>query len=529
MNRAVPMLLATLLSSLPAAAATEALPLPKAPVMLRIGDVGAFDRSLSGGLRKAMSGKLPVSDPAGAAWRRTRVGGKLEAQWGRLSADIGLGWPELMALKPTEIGLALLSPGNLETVLAVRSPLANLPLKLPAGTTKTHKGTTYHLVVRGAGDDRRLDRRLGLAWARTGGILLIATSERAILLALDGNGESPFPDEPSGFAQLRLDLGELQKDLAFRREYLFPEGKSATGIVLCALRSDGENLVELCEGESGGAGASSSAGRWSTAGRHLQGAGWESDGARFFAAFRRAFLEPVPSPSSHPGVAIKPLPSADGLAGDKYQVDLTRPATAADKAGDAELPEWSALLSGASIAGWGWELDESGAVRLVVRTPSENDARFLDLSAATLKRRSGPVSREGNALRVGPDLPALAVRRTGDWLWIGRRPEELENLPVPATDGNLVRWGSVDVALLKRESRFWAEAEGAFSPDTTRPYSDRILGLLGWAPSLRSVSVERRVTGSRFQEKVVFTMNPAPTTKKAPAKSANPPRAPKKG
>ena len=528
MNRAVPMLLSSLLLSLPAAAAPETLPLPNAPVMLRIGDVGAFDRALSGGLRKAMSGRLPAIDPAGAAWRRTRVGGKLEAQWAQLSADIGLGWPELMALKPTEIGLAVLSPGNLETVLAVRTPLAVLPWKLPGGTAKVHAGTSYHLVVRGAGDDRTLDRRLGLAWARTGGVLLIATSERAILLALERSGESLFPAEPSGFAQLRLDMDELRKDRYFRREYLFPEGRSATGIVFCALRADDGGLVELRDGESG---AAPPAGRWATAGRHVQGAGWESDGARLFPALRRAFLEPVPSPSLHPGLTTQPLPSTEGLAGEKYQVDLTRPVTAANKPGDAELPEWSAFLGGLSIAGWGWELDESGAVRLVVQMPPQHDGRFLDLAVASLQRRSGLVSREGSVLRVGPGLPALAIRRTGDWLWIGRRPEELEGLPVPARDGDLVRWGAVDAALLKREARGWAEAEGAFSPDTTRPFSDRILGLLGWAPALRAVSVERRVTGSRFQEKVVFTLAPPPASKPSPSPAAKrtPAKTPKRG
>ncbi|HEX7580774.1 MAG TPA: hypothetical protein VF580_12320, partial [Thermoanaerobaculia bacterium] len=119
-----------LLVSSPSAAA--ALPLPDAPVVLRITDVPALDRALTGGLRKALSGKLPDADPAALAWKRTRVGGKLDSQWALFAADLPLSWPEILSLHPSEIGFALLSAGDLEAVIAVRTPLAALPVKLPA-------------------------------------------------------------------------------------------------------------------------------------------------------------------------------------------------------------------------------------------------------------------------------------------------------------------------------------------------------------------------------------------------------------
>ena len=107
---------ANLLLAAPGAAALA--PLPDAPVVLRITDVPAFDRALSGGFRKALSGKLPDSDPAASAWKRTRVGGKLDAQWALFAADLPLSWPDILSLRPTEIAFTLLSAGDLEAVMA---------------------------------------------------------------------------------------------------------------------------------------------------------------------------------------------------------------------------------------------------------------------------------------------------------------------------------------------------------------------------------------------------------------------------
>jgi hypothetical protein len=43
-----------------------------------------------------------------------------------------------------------------------------------------------------------------------------------------------------------------------------------------------------------------------------------------------------------------------------------------------------------------------------------------------------------------------------------------------------------------------------------RPFSDRVLGLLGWMPMVRTLEVERRVTASGFKERVVFGVAPPP-------------------
>jgi hypothetical protein len=500
--------------------AVAALPLPDAPVVLRITDVPTFDRALTGGLRKALSGRLPDADPAALAWKRTRVGGKLESQWALFAADLPLSWPEILSLHPSEIGFALLSAGDLEAVMAVRTPLAALPVKLPAGSPRTHRGVTWHFLSRGAGDLKTLDRRIGLAWARTGDLLLIATSERAMLLALDGSAETAKARKLEGFASLKLDMDRLTKDRYFRREFLFPEGRAARGIVEATLRIEGETLIETREGEGADGPA---AAYWTTDGRAIAAAGWESDGTRFFGALRRAFLEPLPGePSARPVPASRAMPSPEGPGDDRYLVDITRAAPEVGKAGEGELPGWTKLLADAHVEGWGWEIGRTGAIRLVVLLPPALDGAFLDLAAATVRRRAGMLSRDGEKLQVGPSLSAIAVKRRGGALWIGSRPEDLADVPEPSVDRALVRWGRVESSFVKGEGRAWVEVEGAFSPDTTRPYSDRVLGLLGWAPSLRTVSVERRRAGERFEEKLIFSFMKAA----APAKpSASSPKA----
>jgi hypothetical protein len=503
--------IAPLLASQPAAAA--GLPLPDAPVVLQVTDVPAFDKALSGGFRKALSGTLPHADPAALGWKRTRVGGKLDSQWALFAADLPLSWPDIVSLRPSEIGFALLSAGDLEAVMAVRTPLAVLPVKFPAGSPRTHRGVTWHFVSRGAGDLRTLDRRIGLAWARTGDVLLVATSERAMLLALDGAGPPMIP-KLQGFAHLTLDMDRLSKDHYFRREFLFPEGRTSHGIVEAALRIEGETLVEVREGEGSEGPA---AARWPIDGRGVVAAGWESDGNAFFGALRRGFLEPLPGePSARPVPASKPIPSPDGPADDRYLVDITRPAPEAGKAGEGELPGWAKFIADARVDGWGWEIGEKGAVRLVVLQPPAFDGPFLDLAAATIRRRAGALTRDAETLQVGPGLPAFVVKRRGGALWIGTRAEEIAGAPEPAADPALVRWGRVESSFVKSEGRSWADAEGVFSPDTTRPFSDRVLGLLGWAPSLRTVSVERRRAGGRYEERLVFSFVKAA----APAKPA---------
>src|SRR6185369_5931018 len=108
------------------------------------------------------------------------------------------------------MGISLLAVGDLEAVLAIRTPLAELPIKLPAGTEKNHRGAAYRVASPGAGDDRTAARRIGLAWARADGVLLIATSERALKLALDRSlakeGVSSFLP---GLVSMKLDLDAL--------------------------------------------------------------------------------------------------------------------------------------------------------------------------------------------------------------------------------------------------------------------------------------------------------------------------------
>src|SRR5262249_44247311 len=143
--------------------------------------------------------------------------------------------------------------GELEAVLVLDTPLAVLPVSPPSGTARAHEGAPYVLVARGAGDGRLDDRRLGLAWARRGSLILLATSERALVAALHeslaGRGGRAFRP---GLASLELDTDALAKDRYFRREFLF--GAEARGRVLAALRSEGGGLAEVREG-TGDAGA----------------------------------------------------------------------------------------------------------------------------------------------------------------------------------------------------------------------------------------------------------------------------------
>ncbi|MBL8113022.1 MAG: hypothetical protein JNK60_09070, partial [Acidobacteria bacterium] len=310
------------------------LPLPDAPVQLVIPDPAAADRALTGGFRKALTGTLEETDPVGAALHRTRVGGKLASQWELFTADLSLSWKDLIATRPTSIGFAILAAGDLEAVLALRTPLAALPIPLPPGKAFDHRGVACHLVSRGAGDERTQDRRIGLAWTKTGGTLLLATSERALKLAVDkalaNAGVQPFLP---GLASLRLDLDALRKDLYFRREFLFAEGSTGpeTGVLLAALRDEAPGLVEVREGTA--AAPTAPAPRWVTAGRGLAAAGWETDGARLFTALRRGLLETVPSPESRPVQPLKPLPEPNATSPDRYLVDLTKPVALSELGG----------------------------------------------------------------------------------------------------------------------------------------------------------------------------------------------------
>ena len=491
-------------TTLGVAASEPLLPLPEAPVVLVASDPAALDRVLAGGLRDALSGRISAADPVMKGLRQTRVGGKLDEQWALFAADLPLTWSEITAMKPTALGLALLSAGDLEAVLAIRTPLAQLPVTLPAGEARSRGGVSYAVVSRGAGDQRTLDRRIGLAWARVDGTLLVATSERALLLALDRaaakQGYSPFLP---GLLSARLDLAALRSDRTFRREFLFAEGLEGTesGILLCALREENGRLVEVREGE---ATRGPAAPRWGTDGRRLAAAGWETSGQRFPSALRRGLLEPVPSPATRPGLALKPLPDPNAAQGERYLVDLTKPIPVSGEGDAAELPRWSAFLEALRIEGWGWEVGTDGSRRLLLKVPPAKEGEFVDLAKATLKRRAGAATPASSRLDVGPALPGLAWARRGDWLWLAASESHLAGVPAPAPDPNLVRWSHLDLDAVRSEKTPWNDAEGASFEGRVRPFSDRILGLLGWAPKTTSVTVERHQEGNRFRERVVF-------------------------
>ncbi len=490
-------------AALPAAAQAP-LPLPEAPVVLVSSDPAALDRALGGGFRKALAGTSAEDDPVLRGLRQTRVGGKLDEQWALFAKDLALTWTGIVAMKPTALGLSLLSAGDLEAVLAVRSPLAQLPVALPAGEARTRNGVPYAFVARGAGDERTLDRRLGLAWARVDGTLLVATSERALLLALDRaaakQGYDPFLP---GLLSARLDLAALRSDRYFRREFLFAEGLEGTesGVLVCALREEGGRLVEVREGD---APRGPAAARWTTDGRRVAAAGWETSSKRFPSALRRGLLEPVPVPAARPGLALEPLPDPNAAKGERYLVDLTKPVPAAGEGDAAELPRWTAFLDSLKLEGWGWEVGADGSRRLLAKVPPGQEAELVALAKATLTRRGGTATAAASRLDVGPGLPGLAWARRGEWLWLAASEAHLAAVPAPDADAGLVRWSRVDLDAVRAEQGAWRDAEGASFEGRVRPFSDRILGLLGWAPKATSVAVERRQEGGRFRERVVF-------------------------
>ena len=491
-------------ATLPLGAAEPLLPLPEAPVVLVSADPSAFDRALSGELRKALTGSLGAEEPVSKGLRQTRVGVKLDEQWALLAADLPLSWSEISAMKPTALGLALLSAGDLEAVLAVRTPLAQLPVTLPAGEARSRNGVAYAFVSRGAGDERTLDRRMGLAWARVDGTLLLATSERALLLALDrAAARQGYTSFLPGLVSARLDLASLRKDRYFRREFLFAEGLEGTesGVLLCALREENGRLVEVREGQAPQAPAAPS---WSVEGRRVASAGWETGAKRFPSALRRGLLEPVPVPAERPVGSLAPLPDPNAAQGERYLVDLTRPVPAAGDGDPAELPRWAAFLEGLKLEGWGWEVGADGSRRLLAKIPPARQAELVELAKSTLTRRTGAATASAESLTVGPDLPGLAWARRGEWLWLASSAGQLADVPTPAASAGLVRWSRLDLDAVRAEKGPWRDAEGAAYEGRVRPFSDRILGLLGWAPKTTSVSVERRQEGDRFRERVVF-------------------------
>ena len=479
------------------------LPLPDAPVRLVIPDAVAFDAALGGGFRAAANGALDESDPLLAAWRQSPVGAKLEGEWSKLSADLPWTWAQLRRLQPRAVGAAVVAVGSLELVLVVDTPLATLPLSLPAGRSKTHAGVSYSLVAGGSSDPGGSDeRRAGLAWARHRGVLLLATSERALVATIDEAlaGRSVAPFLP-GLASLELDLDRLRKDRYFTREFVFGT-QADEGRVRAALRLEGGRIVELREGRGPKAPAAFAFDAGAAA-------GWENDSEGFARALRAGLLEPVPALLEKPVPPLAPLPSAAGQANDRYLVRLDRPAVQAGAPWEeGDLAAWRQVAAQRPAPGWGWRADGKGGRALVFAWPQSRQAELERACRDTLARRGGRVedARSGDTLelRLGPGLPTLALRRTGEFVWVGSSARALAGLSAPQPAGAVVRWARVDLAAARAEAERWGRAEGPAAPERVRPFSDRILGLLGWMPSVRAIAVERRQGDSGWTESVSF-------------------------
>jgi hypothetical protein len=498
-------LAATLFVPLVSGADEGGLPLPEAPVRLLIPDADAFDAALGGGFGRAARGDLDAADPLVAAWRQSKIGSKLEAQWDTLAGDLPWTWREIRRLKPRAVGVALLQVGALEAVVIVETPLATLPLELPAGTEKHHGGIPYALVATGAGDHGAASsRRLGLAWARQQGLLFLATSERALLRTLDEQaaGRRVAASLP-GLACLDLDLDALREDRYFQREFPFGIGPDG-GRIHAALRLEEGHLVEVRRG-AGPAGSPGLAFDDPVA----LASGWEADDEGLWTALRTGVLEPVPHPRPRPVPPRRPLPPATAAWTNPYLVDFTKPLADADAPWEeGDVAEWRALLSDRPTPGWGWRVTPGGQRAVAFRWPAARQEELVRLCRATVERRAGPVLSDDagpvTVLRVGPDLEALALRRDGDVVWIATSAAPVQTPPAMRPGDGVVRWGRIDLDAVRGQAGAWARAEGPAAPERVRPFSDRLLGLLGWMPEVSSLTVERRETDDGWTERVVF-------------------------
>ncbi len=503
MKRAI-LVAITLTAAWPATAGAAGLPLPQAPVRVLIPDVAAFDVALTGAYRRAFLGEPEENDPVAAAWLKTPVGTKLATEWGKLAGDLPWSWAEIVKLKPRAVGLALLSAGSLDLVLVIDTPTA-MVLPLPPGKAQqTAAGAPYTLVARGAGDSAPGDRRMGLAWARDGGRLVLATSESALVKTLDESAAGRgFEPSLAGLASMELDLDVLAKDRYFKREFLF-EAAAETGRVAAALRLEGGRLVEVRQGSGETKGAAlvfESPGAVAAA--------WEPQGETLWPALRRALLEPRPELEARPVPPLRPLPAARATeAEDRYLVDLGKaPSGPAASFEEGDLTLWRELAARQPVAGWGYLLS-NGTRALVFEWPASLMPDLERACRATLERRGGrvgvQVQGDARELRLGIGLPALALRRVGAFVWVGPSAAALSDVPTLRRDADLVRWARLDLAAARAEGARWGRAEGPASAETVRPFSDRILGLLGWMPATTSLSVERRRATGGWTERVEF-------------------------
>ncbi len=499
----------------------KGLPLPASMIRLSIPDVPAFNAALGGGFRKALHGNLPENDGVARGFNQSQVGAKLQDQWSRFRGETALSFQTILDLQASSAALAVLNIGHMEMVLVVETPLAALPDIFEAGTSRLDHGKTYHLVRTGAADEGADGEiRMGLAWARDSGLLIIATSERAMKLALGAvaAGER-FAPKLEGLASLELDLDALRNDLYFKRDFLFgslAEAGESSGRLSAALRLESGRLVEVREGD---AAATSKRGAIFDA-KDAVASGWIGDASRLLLELRRGVSEPLPVPSDRPQVAVAPIPASRAAsAEDRYATNVEVPAVSAGGlvTEAAELDAWVALLAAHPPEGFGYLVTRSKARLLVLPWPKERDAELGGLLEATLSRRGArlsppPPAGETRQYLIGPGLPVLALRRMGDFVWLAPSAAELRSAPVVSWSSEVVRFAKLNLGAAREEGKRWARIEGPRSSDNVRPLSDRVLGLLGWMPSVRTLEVERRVTGSSFKERIVFGAVPPPPT-----------------
>jgi hypothetical protein len=313
----------------------------------------------------------------------------------------------------------------------------------------------------------------------------------------------------TGLVSLELDVAALEKDRYFTREFLF--GRTGEARVRAALRREGAMLVEVREGE-GGAGAAAYA--FDAAG--TRAAAWEPDGRTLWPALRAALLEPATDlpPRPRPPLGVLP-PAAADAADDRYLVDMRRPPAGPGAPWDeGDLALWRELFARNTPTGWGYRVAADGARSVVFAWPEALMPDFTRACQASLARRGGRLSEgasgEAHELRLGPGLPVLAWRRAGEMLCLGPSAAALATLPVLHREADLLRWARADLDALRRDGARWAAVEGPASPEALRPFADRILGVLGWMPETRTLSLERRRSASGWTERLVFGASGAP-------------------
>ena len=506
---------------------TRGLPLPAAMIRLSIPDVRAFDAALGGGFKKALYGTLPEDDGVARGFAQSQVGAKLQDQWQRFRGETALSLGTMVELQASSLALAVLNIGQMEMVLVVETPLAALPEIFETGTTRIDRGKTYHLVRTGAADEGNDgESRMGLAWSQDASLLIIATSERAMKLALSASAASErFVPRLTGFVGLELDMDALSGDLYFKRDFLFgslPNAESSRGKINAALRLEAGRLVEVREGALA---ATVQRGAIFEAPEAVA-SGWIGDASLFLAELRRGVLEPVPTPALLPQTSIMALPaSKSASAEDRYatNIEVMALAPGASVTEAAEIETWTALLTSQPMAGFGYMVTRSRSRLLAIPWPKNRDSDLIAVLESTLARRGArlaPTAANGDLREylVGPNLPVFAFKRMGDFVWMGPSAADLRTAPAISWSSEVVRFSKLSLQAARDDSKRWARIEGPRSSDSVRPLSDRVLGLLGWMPSVRTLEVERRVSGSGFKERVLFGVAPPPS----PAPSSTP-------